>query len=477
MLSNIVRAEDGTDEGINSKNIIPGNGKITTRLKQDWGLNDVWNDLILPRFERMNQLTKSTDFTAWNENHQKFLPTVPVEFSKGFSKKRIDHRHHALDALVIACATRDHVNLLNNQSAKSETGRYDLKRKLMQFEKAVYNDPQTRKPIEREVPKKFLKPWDGFTVDARNKLEMIVVSFKQNLRVINKATNYYERYVEKDGVKTKMTVEQTGTNWAIRKPMHKDTVSGKVDLPWIKVPKGKILTATRTSRDTSFDLKTINTITDTGIQKILRNYLDFKGSPEIAFSPEGIEDLNKNVEKYNDGKPHQPISKVRVFELGSKFQVGRTGNKKYKYVEAAKGTNLFFAVYEDKNGKRSYETIPLNEVIERQKQNLAVVELKGIKDFYLCPNDLVYVPLEDELENSNKIDFKNFRRDQGERIYKVVSFSGNQLFFIRHDIATSIVNKAEFSSLNKMERAIDGLMIKENCIKLEVDRLGNISKA
>ena len=81
------------------------------------------------------------------------------------------------------------------------------------------------------------------------------------------------------------------------------------------------------------------------------------------------------------------------------------------------------------------------------------------------------------LSTATKIDFKNFRRDQGERIYKVVSFSGNQLFFIRHDIATSIVNKAEFSSLNKMERAIDGLMIKENCIKLEVDRLGNISKA
>ncbi|MGL6128284.1 type II CRISPR RNA-guided endonuclease Cas9, partial [Chryseobacterium artocarpi] len=49
VLSNIVRVEDGTDEGVNSKNIVPGNGKITTQLKQDWGLNDVWNDLILPR--------------------------------------------------------------------------------------------------------------------------------------------------------------------------------------------------------------------------------------------------------------------------------------------------------------------------------------------------------------------------------------------------------------------------------------------
>ncbi|WP_050009536.1 type II CRISPR RNA-guided endonuclease Cas9 [Flavobacterium sp. B17] len=239
ILSNIVRAEDGSDEGINSKNIVPGNGKITTQLKQDWGLNDVWNDLILPRFERMNQLTNSKDFTVWNENHQKFLPTVPIEFSKGFSKKRIDHRHHALDALVIACATKDHVNLLNNQSAKSDTKRYDLKKKLMKFEKVVYYHTQTGEKIEREVPKQFLKPWENFTVDAKHNLESIIVSFKQNLRVINKATNYYEKYVEKDGTKNKERVEQTGTNWAIRKPMHKDTVSGKVNLSWVKVPKEK----------------------------------------------------------------------------------------------------------------------------------------------------------------------------------------------------------------------------------------------
>ncbi|MPS73647.1 MAG: type II CRISPR RNA-guided endonuclease Cas9 [Chryseobacterium sp.] len=476
VLSNIVRVEDGTDEGINSKNIVPGNGKITTQLKQDWGLNDVWNDLILPRFERMNQLTNSTDFTAWNENHQKYLPTVPIEFSKGFSKKRIDHRHHALDALVIACATKDHVNLLNNQSAKSDTRRYDLKKKLMKFEKVSYIHTQTGEKTERDVPKQFLKPWENFTVEAKNSLEKIIVSFKQNLRVINKATNYYEKYVEKDGVKIKERVEQTGTNWAIRKPMHKDTVSGKVDLPWIKVPKGKLVTATRKSIDTSFDLKSINSITDTGIQKILKNYLEFKGSPELAFSPEGIEDLNKNIEKYNDGKPHQPINKVRVFELGSKFQVGQTGNKKAKYVEAAKGTNLFFAVYEDKNGKRSYETIPLNEVIERQKQGLSVVDLKGVNDFYLCPNDFVYIPSGDEIENKSNIDFKNLPKENIEKIYKVVSFSGGQIFFIRQDIATSIVNKAEFSTLNKMERAMDGSMVKELCIKLNVDRLGNISK-
>ncbi|WP_050009538.1 hypothetical protein [Flavobacterium sp. B17] len=111
-----------------------------------------------------------------------------------------------------------------------------------------------------------------------------------------------------------------------------------------------------------------------------------------------------------------------------------------------------------------------------QKQGLSAVDLKGINDFYLCPNDLVYIPSEDEIENKIKIDFNNFKKEQTNRVYKVVSFSGTQIFFVKQEIATSIVNKAEFSTLNKMERSINGSMIKENCIKINVGRLGNISK-
>src|SRR5690554_234512 len=473
VLSNIVRSEKN-DDGINSKNIIPLNGKITSELKQDWGLNDVWNDLILPRFERMNQITNSNLFTTYNEKYQKYLPTVPFEYSKGFQKKRIDHRHHALDALIIACATRDHVNLLNNQSAKSEMRRYDLQYKLRNTEKWKDKDGK-----ERDKFTEFKKPWNTFTEDSRNVLETIIVSFKQNLRVINKATNKYEKWVQTNGVKKKELVEQRGVNWAIRKPIHKETVSGKVDLPRIKVPKGKILTATRKSIDTSFSLKTIESITDTGIQKILTNYLLSKeGNSELAFSPEGIEDMNKNIEKYNNGKPHQPIYKVRIFETGSKFPLGETGNKKDKYVETAKGTNLFFAIYEDRNEKRSYDTIPLNEVIERQKQGLNSVPKTNEKGdsllFYLSPNDLVYVPNEDEIIST--VDFNNLTKEQTRRIYKMVSSSGSQCFYVRQDVATSIVNKMEYSPLNKMERDINGIMIKDVCIKLKVDRLGNISK-
>ncbi len=108
-------------------------------------------------------------------------------------------------------------------------------------------------------------------------------------------------------------------------------------------------------------------------------------------------------------------------------------------------------------------------VIERQKQGLSPVPEVNQKGhpllFHLSPNDLVYVPNADD---TGSIDVNS--------IYKVVSFSGAQMFCVQSKVATSIVNKAEFSTLNKMERAIDNTMIKDVCIKLKVDRLGNIFK-
>lgn len=469
ILSKIVRSDE-KDEGVNSKNVIPCTGKITTALKQDWGLNDVWNELILPRFERMNQLTQTQLFTSYNDRYQKNLPTVPIEYSQGFQKKRIDHRHHAMDALVIACATREHINYMNNQHALDKS-----KDKKEKQQSRI--DLRTILCEKKNNNWQFKKPWGTFTQEAKESLEHIVVSFKQNLRVINKATNYYEKWEEKNGVLVKKKVKQEGTNWAIRKPLHKETVSGKIILDK-KISKDKILTATRKAVDITFTEKIISSITDMGIQKILLNYLKYKGSPEVAFSAEGLEELNKNIAQYNDGKKHQPIYKVRIFEEGSKFPLGEIGAKATKFVEAAKGTNLFFGVYQGKE-KRSYATIPLNEVIERQKQGLPSVPERNEKGepllFSLSPNDLVYVPMEGEIAET--IDFNNLSKEQKERIYKTVSFTGNQCFFVQEAVATPIVNKMEYSPLNKMERDIVGTMIKEVCIKLKVDRLGNITKA
>ncbi|TKK71648.1 type II CRISPR RNA-guided endonuclease Cas9 [Ilyomonas limi] len=546
LLSNIVR-EDDEREAI-SKNVVPVTGAVTSQLKHNWGLEHIWNESVTPRFIRLNTLTGTTNFGSINPTTNKFLPQVPLELQKGFNKKRIDHRHHALDALVIACTTKDHINYLH--SLNSERKNFSLVSKLREIEEAQVNG------TIRKVPKAFIKPWETFTQDAKEKFQHIIVSFKQNTRVITKTNNRYEHWEkDTDGNLKKVPIRQTkGENKAIRKPMHKDTVAGLVKLGFRKmvslaaaldswemitdkelrneikllVSKGydkkKLLhffktkenkwnnkemskveifywdvdkygkpnnAASRVKLDETFNPVMIACITDTGIQRILYNHLykynEEKGGkiiehPELAFSPDGIDELNKNIQELNGGKWHQPIYKVRTYEpRGNKFSIGHTGNKKDKYVEAAKGTNLFFAIYRNEKEKRSFDTIPLNIVIERKKQHLSPVPEKNeqgdILEMYLSPNDLVYVPEEGEKQNIHSINFKDLCKEQVDRIYKIVSFTNNRLYAIPFAVAKSIVDKVEFTQLNKLEFSLDKRSIKDGCIKLKADRLGNITLA
>lgn len=528
LVSNIVR-EDGEDQDM-SKNVIVCTGGVTDRLKRDWGLNDVWNHLVYPRYERLNELTGTSMFGQWETKEggkRVFQTNMPLALQQGYSKKRIDHRHHAMDALVIACASRNIVNLLSNQNANLIMQREDLKRQLSGKGGLLY------------------KPWQTFTEDAERALAGVVISFKHKERVLTRATNKYEHY---DAEGRKQLVAQTGgKQLVVRKPMHKESVFAHVNLIRTKdvsldtalndvknivdkvlrnhivdlfsqgLDKKKIkkllgeegvgkkiqvryltdteepLCAIRKKLDDSFDKKRILAITDTGIQKILLRYLEAKGGdPKIAFSPEGIEELNENIAQYNNGKAHQPIRSVRWTEpLGKKFAVGYTGNKSKKFVEAQSGTNLFFAIYE-KDGVRSYATIPLNEVVERTKQGLSPapeqnedgVHLK----FTLSPNDLVYVPTEDELQ----IPLLSVNELNPERIYKFINSTAERAYYAPHRIASpllslkkeidlgmsrSIVHEISVgNTLGKIEKTDDGFSIKSICWKLEIDRLGNITK-
>ncbi|MDF1573470.1 MAG: HNH endonuclease domain-containing protein [Bacteroidales bacterium] len=536
MFNNLVRKEDDL-ESI-SPRLLPLVGAITAKLKRDWGLDDKWNEIISHRFQRLNHVTGTEDYGFWDSSINAYRCNVPDSEKKGFSYKRIDHRHHALDALIIACANRKHIQYLNTLNNEKEN--YPLREKLLV------------KSSQGHYTKTMHMPWKDFPGDASRALKTTVISFKQNNRIINKTKNQTWKWVLKNGVKRKILITQTsGDHWAIRKPLHKETVSGLVQIRMKKTvsftngikdwrnlvdkqlkrkikslvsngiydeallkyfrknpyllngsPLEKLdlyyytsgATASRIPLSEKFTRKQLESVTDSGIRKILDNhasqYKDAKGNEhfELAFNPEGIDRLNNNIVELNGGKYHHPIYKVRVFEIGKKFPLGSDGYKAKKYVEAAKGTNLFFAVYQnDKSGRREYASVPLNEIIEWQKQeshlpkkDRTMIPLdygKGRLLFIISPNELVYLPTDEEIANPASFDARNFSPEQVGRIYKMVSSTGSSCFFVPLAVAKVIVNKLEFSQLNKMERAIDGTMIKENCWKLEVDRLGNIIRA
>jgi CRISPR-associated endonuclease Csn1 len=380
------------------------------------------------------------------------------------------------------------------------------------------------------------------------------VSFKQNLRVINQTKNKTWQWREEDGqLKKKLVPQEKGDSWAVRKPMHKETVSGKVTLrrkrknpvslntalempeliadkqlkeivksahklyakdlkkikkhfkdnpikqngePVIKLEVFEWIeaTATRTVLSDKFTRKQMDSVTDTGIQKILENHLtnytatDGKERFDLAFGIDGLEKLNQNLTMLNDGKPHAPIYKVRLYEEGSKFPISENGDspKAKKYVEAAKGTNLFFAIYwDEEKEQRAYETIPLNVVIAHQKQVASLPKEqrtpvpinaeKGNFLFSLSPNDLVYVPIDEEMGNPQSVDFESLEKQQSQQIFKIVSSTGNRLYGVPFSVARTIYNKNEFTSLNKVESDDKNNSIKARCWKLKTDRLGNIT--
>jgi CRISPR-associated endonuclease Csn1 len=329
LLNNIVK-DEGEKDFISYK-VVPVTGAITSKLKRNWGLNDKWNEIVAPRFIRLNELSNSTSFGYFDEKINAFRCEVPDELKRGFNKKRIDHRHHALDALVIACTTREHINYLN--SIESEKDNYSLRDRLL-----VKNS-------QDHYTKAMKLPWSNFPVNAYNALEKIIVSFKQNTRVINKTNNKTWQWVKQvDGsYKKQMVVQTKGDNWAIRKPMHKETVSGAVSVritkevtfangikDWRNLVdkdlKQKIIklyadgldekkiakyfkvnpyikdgneiknlciytytvgaTATRTQLSDKFTKKQLESVTDSGIRKILEahlnNYKDDNGKEDFA---------------------------------------------------------------------------------------------------------------------------------------------------------------------------------------------------
>ena len=548
LLSNIVREQNAAGEyeaESTSKNLIVCNGATTSRLKKDWGLNDIWNRIILPRFERMNQLQNTDIFTTKTANGHT-IPNMPLELSKGFEKKRIDHRHHAMDAIVIAFTTRNHMSLLSNENAldKNEQARYDLQMLLRKREKW-----QDKNGKEHTKFGDFIAPYDGFQKDVQEVLENIVVSFKQNLRVLNKSNNKTVRFV--DG-KKKMVAQTEGDNWAIRKSLHKATVFGEINLQrkkfvnlayalqhidrivekdlrlklrklvaegkdekqikkyfasepdvWsdINLKKIEVYYYTKETNDRFFAVRTAlgegftaeyirNKVADSGIQRILLAHLErYNGDAKQAFSPDGIEQMNADIQTLNNGVPHKPIKKVRVYEKAEKFAVGQTGSKSKKFVEADKGTNLFFAIYESLNEdgqtSRSFASVPLRMVIDCQKadikhwkqqldetlRNSGMVPSMAKLVALLSPGDLVYVPTVEEIRNG----ILKYNKNQ---VYKVVSFDTPNCYFVPHYVASSIIDKEEFTRHNKIPRVIfadnDDRLIRMYCIPLKVDRLGNM---
>lgn len=159
-----------------TKGIVFTIGAITSELKKEWGLQKEWKKLIKPRFERLEKLNNA-EYILQNQKDKNDID-FHIPENPDLDTKRIDHRHHALDAIIIAATTSEHIKYLNTLSA-ADTDE--------DFKKA-------RTTLVKSKIREWQLPWAEFTRDTKEKLEETIVTFKSNNKVIDKPKNIYKKW-------------------------------------------------------------------------------------------------------------------------------------------------------------------------------------------------------------------------------------------------------------------------------------------
>jgi len=539
-----------TDEGL-----VYTSGSITSDLKNKWGLNKLWKEILKPRFERLEK-TLGKQFILPSDTKQS-----DYHFAKDY--KRIDHRHHALDALVIACSTRSHIKYLNSLNSLSNNKKDIVK--YNEWQKWSYLLRKKRQLENQENGMtEFALPWDGYYLQAKDAIESVIVSHQPTSKLISKAINKYQKWIEvepgkwekkivsqkqpkdddkywvavrkalfalplgtvtqpeyKKGIELKKAIKAqinflkrenkrwSCEDWRIAKSTIRRRVDGIIrmydfdeKLIWkyletnpqkdeddnvierLDLLQFKKYASKRRTIDDKFTADVIKKMPGAELEKnwltkLLKEHLsENEDSPTLAFKGEGLEKLYK--------KAPYPINKVTVLDGEAKNKI----SLRNYLLEGVAGVNQYFLVeiskeLDKKTGEekiiRKYSTPPFLECIERLAKGLSIHDEDPNKKYIiLSPGDLVYVP--EEGEKDNQIDWNN-KKKISQRIYIMKSADG---LFIPNYIAKPIVpysrkekTKGEIDWNDKSDRTFDTkqLLIRENFIKLKIDRLGDISSA
>jgi CRISPR-associated endonuclease Csn1 len=144
-------------------NVWSTSGSVTEYLRRVWGWDQVLMNLRLQEFREAGQ-------TEWIEKMNEARQLHQVEIIKGWTK-RDDHRHHAVDALTIACTQQGFIQRLNTLNAA----------KTREAMRAELNDSYDarRNLLENYVSSK--RPFT--TAQVEEVVSKVLVSFKPGKRV------------------------------------------------------------------------------------------------------------------------------------------------------------------------------------------------------------------------------------------------------------------------------------------------------
>jgi len=488
-----------------TRRVVSTTGKITDVLRQDWGLMDILKELNLEKYRSLG-LTKIIEGKDGRKRE------IIIDWTK-----RNDHRHHAMDALVVAFTTAGHVQYINNLHARSRKGSsiYGLEQKL------TWKDGAKRR---------FKSPLPDFRKKAKEQLEAILISHKAKNKVVTPRINR-PKYSKKP--------QRT---WTPRGQLHKETIYGSIEQPVVSMKKiGK-----------AFSEEQIAKVTKPLYRDLLLERLRaFDGDAKKAFT--GKNALQKNPIYLPNGKPMpqevKVLEYVQVFTKRKKidqdlkvdkvidpkvrqvlqarldkyggdpkkaftnldeepvFLEGRHGkipvksvviravdkamalrplrdHKGREYPEEGftdyvqTGNNHHVAIYRDANGKLQEQVVSFFDAVHRRLQKMPVVDRDFKKEegwtflFTLKENECFVFPAEDfEPSEIDLMDRENAALISP-YLFRVQKISARDYWF-RHHLESNVDNK-EKAAQDVLWKRIQSTKGLEGIVKVRLNHLGEI---
>ena len=433
-------------------------GGVTARLRSLWGYDDILHTLNLDRYDSMGETER---VSREGETTEKLRIT-------NWSKRK-DHRHHAIDALVVASTRQGYIQRLNRVSSESE-------REAMSGEIEMQ---KVTKIDKLSLLERWLTQRPHLSVRAvSDKVAEILISYRPGKRVVTRGRNIYLRHGKKC-VQSGLLVP--------RGPLSKETVYGQITV------NGEPQIVCKYDLH-SLKAKDVDYVVDLALRKRLKELLAQHGGKEKeAFAGDVYMD---------EAGTQGPIRSVRCFT-----GLDRGKMKAVKYDEqgdavgfVATQNNHHLAIYRTPKGKlvesivtfwdavdRARYGIPL--VITHPREVMEQVLLRGdVPESVLRllpPSDWVFVDSlqQDEMvviglsdkELQRALEVQDYHK-LSEHLYRVQKMSSRDYWF-RYHLETSVADDKNTSGRIPKFHRVRSLSDyeKRNIRKVRVDLLGRIS--
>lgn len=433
-------------------------GGVTARLRSLWGYDDILHTLNLDRYDSMGETER---VSREGEATEKLR-------IKDWSKRK-DHRHHAIDALVVASTRQGYIQRLNRVSSESE-------REAMSEEIEVQKATKTDK---LSLLERWLTQRPHLSVRAvSDKVAEILISYRPGKRVVTRGRNIYLRHGKKC-VQSGLLVP--------RGPLSKETVYGQITV------NGEPQIVCKYDLH-SLKAKDVDYVVDLALRKRLKELLaQLGGKEKEAFAGDVYMD---------EAGMQGPIRSVRCFT-----GLDRDKMKAVKYDEQGEAVgfvsprnNHHLAIYRTPKGKlvesivtfwdavdRARYGIPLvithprevmEQVLQRGDVPESVLSLLPPSDWVfvdsLQQDEMVIIGLSDE-ELQLALEAQDYRK-LSEHLYRVQKLSSLYYVF-RYHLETSVSDEKNTSGrIPKFYRIKSFKAYEENNVhKVRVDLLGRIS--